>query len=78
MAYPKYPGRAVSLLVFLPLMLTGLKAQEHVVPLKNWAPPLYWQPNQAEREAAAPQIVFSANQVFPNALTFVAITPADW
>ena len=75
MAYPKYPGRAVSLLVFLPLMLTGLKAQEHVVPLKNWATPLYWQPNQAEREAAAPQIVFSANQVFPNALTFVAITP---
>jgi hypothetical protein len=56
-------------------MLTGLKAQDRVVPLKNWATPLYWQPNQAERGAAAPQIVFSANQVSPNALTFVAITP---
>jgi Chaperone of endosialidase len=79
----KYSGRAVSLLAFLPVMLTGLKAQENVVPLKNWSAPLYWQPNQAEREAAAkalaqnavPQFQLSANAVSTEALTFVAITP---
>jgi hypothetical protein len=74
----KYSGRAVSLLALLPLMLTGLKAQNRVVPLKNWATPLYWQPNQAEREAAAksvPQLQISANGVSTNALTFVAVTP---
>src|ERR1700722_4654938 len=75
--------RTVSLLAFLPFMLTGLKAQEHVVPLKNWTTPLYWQPNQAEREAAAralpqnaaPQLQFSTNALSTNALTFIAITP---
>jgi hypothetical protein len=41
---------------------------------------LYRQPSQAERQAAthqsgAPQLVFSANAVSTNALTFVAITP---
>ncbi len=47
-------------------------------PLKNWAAPLYWRPNQAEREAAAgalPELKFSANQISNDALTFVAITP---
>jgi Chaperone of endosialidase len=52
-----------------------LPAQENVEPLRNWATPLYWRPNQAEKKAAAPQIAFSANQVSPDALTFVAITP---
>jgi hypothetical protein len=76
--YSRYSVRAVSLLAFLSLMLTGLRAQERAVPLKNWSTPLYWQPNQAEREAAAklvPQLQISANGVSTNALTFVAITP---
>jgi hypothetical protein len=49
----KYSGRALSLLVVLPLLLTAQRAQENVIPLKNWATPLYWQANQAEREARA-------------------------
>jgi hypothetical protein len=82
MIYSKYSG-AICLLVFLPMILTAQRAQETVVPLKNWATPLYWQPNQAEREAAAralpqnaaPQLQFSTNQVSTDALSFVAITP---
>jgi hypothetical protein len=81
--HSKYAGRAVSLLVVLPMVLTAQKVQENMVPLKNWSTPLYWQPNQAERESAAAamsqkggaQLVFSANAVSTNALTFVAITP---
>jgi hypothetical protein len=76
--YSKYSGRAVSLLVFLPMMLAAQRAQENVVPLKNWATPLYWQANQAEREAAgkpAPLFQLSTNAVSSEALTFVAITP---
>ena len=75
MIFSKHSGRVVSLLAFLPLISTGLKAQEHAIPLRNWATPLYWQPTQAERKTAQPQIVFSANQVSPSALTFVAVTP---
>jgi hypothetical protein len=80
MIYSKYSG-AVCLVVFLPLILTAQRAQENVVPLKNWATPLYWHPNQAEAAArassqnAAPQLQFSTNQVSADALTFVAITP---
>jgi hypothetical protein len=80
--HSKYAGRAASLLVVLPMVLTAQKVQD-VVPLKNWSTPLYWQPNQTERESTAAgtsqkggaQIVFSANAVSTNALTFVAITP---
>ncbi len=72
-------GRAVILLAFLPVVVAAQKIQENVVPLKNWATPLYWQPNQSEKEAlpqrGAPQLVFSANAVSTTALTFVAITP---
>ena len=69
-----------SLLVLASIALTAQVArQETVVPLKNWTTPLYWQPNQTERGAAtghaAPQLVFSSNQVTSNALTFIAITP---
>jgi hypothetical protein len=74
-SYSKYSGLAVAFL--MPLILAGQKAQ-NVVPLKNWATPLYWQPNQMERETvskAAPQIVFSSSAVSTSALTFVAITP---
>jgi hypothetical protein len=85
----KYSSRAIFLLAFLPLTLPAQQVQENVVPLKNWSSPLYWQPNQAEREAAAkaspkaakpspsnaaPQIVLPG-AVSADALIFVAITP---
>jgi hypothetical protein len=81
--YSKHSGLAFALLVFLPMMLTAQSAQENVIPLRSWATPLYWHPNQTEREAAArampqnaaPQLQFSANATSPDALTFVAITP---
>jgi hypothetical protein len=63
-------------------------AQENVIPLKNWASPLYWHPNRVESAAAAraspqnglpqnaaPQLQFPGNVVSADALTFVAITP---
>jgi len=68
-----------SLLVLASVALTAQVARKVDVPLKNWAVPLHWQPNQTEREAAAQkggaQLVFSANQVSTDALTFIAITP---
>jgi len=76
-SYSKYSGVA-SLLILSPLVLTTQRAQENVVPLQNWATPLYWQPNQAERVSTAkaqPQLQFSANAVSTTALTLVAITP---
>ena len=71
---------AVSLVVLLPMISMGQRRPEGLVPLKNWATPLYWQPSQAERagrlrQTAAPQLQFSTNAVSTNALTFVAITP---
>ena len=85
MIQSKYAGRAASLLVVLPMFLSAQKVQE-VVPLKNWSTPLYWQPSQTESAAtmtsrngvsqkSGAQLVFSANAVSTNALTFVAITP---
>jgi hypothetical protein len=76
-SYSKYSG-VVCLLVFLAAVLTAQKIQNYPVPLKNWAAPLYWQPNQVERETAvraAPQLQLSPNAVSTDALTFVAITP---
>ena len=79
----KSSGRSVSLHVFLPLLflpvvLTGQTAQQIVVPLKNWAAPLYWQPNHVERETAGktgPGIRPMVTDVSTGALTLVAITP---
>jgi hypothetical protein len=68
-------------LLFLPMVLTGQTAQQIVVPLKNWAAPLYWQPNNAEmaeRETAVrtgPEIRPLVTQLSASALTFVAISP---
>jgi len=76
--HSRYSACAVSLLVVLPMILTAQRAQENVVPLKNWSTPQYWHSNQAEREAAAkpvPELQFSNNAVSTDALTFVAITP---
>ena len=59
---PNHLFRIVSLLVLASAALTAQVArQENVVQPKNWATPLYWQPNQAEREAAGravPQLEF--------------------
>jgi hypothetical protein len=81
------PNSVVRMSLGVLISVTALFAQvarrETMIPLKNWASPLYWQPNPAEREAARqaspqraePQLVFSASAVSTNALTFVAITP---
>ena len=79
----KYSVRAVSVvtflpLVFLPVAVTGQSAQDNVAPLKNWAAPLYWQPNQSERETAGkavPEVHPFVTQLSPSPLTFVAISP---
>jgi hypothetical protein len=63
--------------------LTAHRAQENVIPLKNWATPLYWHASHAESETAAraspqgapPKLRFSQNAVSTSALTFVAVTP---
>jgi hypothetical protein len=75
--YSKYSSRAITLLALLPLMLTAQKAHESVVPLKNWASPLYWQPNQAESVAAAKALRKDDGPPapVPTFLTFVAMTP---
>ena len=80
--HSNYSNRAISVMVlsvlFLPVVLTGQRAHEDAVPLKNWATPLYWQPNRAERDTGVgvtPKITFSNTQLSTAALTFVAITP---
>jgi hypothetical protein len=83
MSYSKSSGRVVSLVIFAALVLNGQslsvrRTPDNFVPLKNWTAPLYFQPNQAKREAGArelPQLQFSGNAVSTNALTFIAITP---
>ena len=71
--------RVISLLILASAALTAQVArQDNVVPLKNWATPLYWQPSQTENLGSAvpqPQLQFSPNQVSTGALTFIAITP---
>ena len=58
--------RLVSLLVLASVALTAQVArQDNAVPLKNWATPLYWQPNQTERGPPpdpAPQLQFSVER----------------
>ncbi len=74
---PNHLVRIFSLLVLASAALTAQVArQENVVPLKNWATPLYWQANRTETpQTGGAQLVFSANAVSTDALTFVAITP---
>lgn len=77
MIFSKNPGRAVSLLALLPLMLTAQRAQENI-PLKNWSTPSYWHASHAEKEAFPKldsQLPQTTNTVSPDSLTFVAITP---
>jgi hypothetical protein len=69
---------ATSLLLLTVASMFGQSAPANDVPLKNWATPLYWQPNQAERENAAKsgaQIQFSPNATSNTALIFVAVSP---
>jgi hypothetical protein len=75
----KYLRRGLSLLAFLPVIMAGQRVQD-VAPLKNWAAPLYWQPNQTEREASRQGAAHAQFQLSPNAtsntaLVFVAISP---
>jgi hypothetical protein len=73
----KHPSRVVSLLAFLPLILTAQRAQDRPVPLKPWPTPLYWHASHSEREAVTKPglLPFTTNTVSPDALTFVAIAP---
>ncbi len=70
---------APAIALALAFTLAPVYAQQPLnPPLKNWASPLYWHPNQAERETAGravPELKFSTNQISNDALTFVAITP---
>lgn len=77
MIYSKYASRAIYLLAALPLLLTAQKAQNTVIPLKNWASPLYWQPNPAESHARVGLLPRGPDVVPPEPvfLTFVAMTP---
>ena len=76
MTYTRCSSRAIFFLAFLPMLLPAQRANDNVVPLKNWATPLYWQPNHSEKDAKpVPRLQFSANAVSADALTFVAITP---
>jgi hypothetical protein len=71
-------GWAASLWLLTGLSLIGQSAPANEVPLKNWATPLYWQPNQMERENTArsgAQIQFSPNATSTTALIFVAVSP---
>ena len=61
--------------------LTAQVTRNHDIPLKNWAAPLYWQPSQAESEAARERLDPSIRPPAPEAATpagslvFVAMTP---
>jgi hypothetical protein len=80
--HSKSSRRPVSLpvflpLLFLPVLLTG-QTTVREIPLTNWAAPLYWQPNQAERETIGSTelgIRPMVTQTSTTPLTFVAITP---
>ena len=74
---PNHMSRHIYLLFLAAAALNAQAVRSDLVPLKNWATPLYWQPNQTERGVAVPgaQLTFSSNQVSSNALTFIAITP---
>jgi hypothetical protein len=78
--HSKYSGPAVSILVLLPMVLMGQRAQERVVPLQNWPTPLYWQRSPAETRVqssaakATPALTLPAG-VSNEPLTFVAMTP---
>jgi Chaperone of endosialidase len=70
-------GRAVSLLIAIPVVLTAQPARyRDPVMLKNWAAPLYWQPTQAQQAASDRPLAAGASlPVGTNALVFVAMAP---
>ena len=82
MSYLKYSGVGF-LLILLPVVLTGQKAQENRSSTEELGDSavLATQPDRAGSRCAGapqnggPQLVFSSNQVSTNALTFIAITP---
>jgi endosialidase-like protein len=72
-------GRIIPVLVLFPLALTAQVLRD-VVPLKNWPAPLYWQPSQAQSEAARVKGAATIRTSFPDStsagfLVFVAMTP---
>jgi hypothetical protein len=78
----KCTGWAVCVLAFLPMLSPAQgRVRENAVPLKNWATPLYWHPNQAEQAAAVPALhrnaapQAAAAGTSAETLNFVALTP---
>src|SRR6478609_5429508 len=74
-------GRTVLLLTLLPLTVFA-QVQRDIIPLNPWASPLYWQPTQAESQAAAKPDTFgavSSDTILAatpvGSLVFVAMTP---
>lgn len=78
MSYLKYSRNAIAFLALVPSVLLGQRAQGTDIPLKNWAAPLYWQPNQAERAASGKsgaQFQIASDATSTDSLVFVAISP---
>lgn len=74
----KHLGLATALSLLTGLSLMGQSVPANDVPLKNWATPLYWQPNQTERANAAKsgaQFQLSSNATSNTPLVFVAVSP---
>src|ERR1035438_8826584 len=64
-------------LALVPVALTAQVSREHDIPLKPWAAPLYWQPNQPnDHDATArPEATVNPLDQTSAALAFVAVTP---
>ena len=73
--------RSILVTFSLGVTLTAQVTRNHDVALKNWPAPLYWQPTQAETEAAVGKADPAIRMPSPEAampvgsLVFVAMTP---
>src|SRR5262249_22086952 len=65
----------VSILIFMPLLLTAQVSEEHgAIALKPWPAPLYWQPNRGELSLEQGKPVANVQQPV-SSLVFVGMTP---
>ena len=78
----RFWSRPVMVLLAGLLVAFGLLAQEQVIPLRNWAAPLYWQASAAEAALSAKPGEARWAEISPPAagsasgpLVFIAITP---
>jgi hypothetical protein len=77
----KTQNRVVFELMPIPLALNAQVRERDVIPVKNWAAPLYWQLSESERDAKNEAMSNTAGTLRPraqsptNSLAFVAMTP---